>query len=308
MTSLMITAIVFVALFALCFAVGMALRDIQLSVAGGAVPASIRRTVVTVEGAERPSSFFMQVGFGFDRIVLESGTGIRPIAAVLMMMMSGSLTGGVVLIIENDPLPALTASMFGVLLPLVVIAFIRRRHRRRIEEQIPDVIALMARAVHAGETMEQAVALAGTDTSAPLGPEFTMCARQIGLGVSVSRAMESLGERVSVSDICVLSTILAVHRHSGGNLASTLEHLSVVVRDRSNHRRQLRAATSAGRLSAQFIGVTGPLLFVVLYFFKRDHLAPLLELPLGNLLLLGAGVLEIVGLFWLMQMLRGQNQ
>ena len=303
----MISSIVFVALFALILAVGMALKDIQVADANSAAPVNIRRQMTVIDSG-RPSSLVQRVDSGFDRVVLESGTGIRPIAAVLLMLLTATLVGGLVFLVENAPVPGLLAALLGLLLPLFVLAFIRRRRLNLIVEQIPDVLALMSRAVHAGETMEQAVALAGADTPAPLGPEFTMCARQIGLGVSVSKAMESLGRRVAVSDICVLSNILSVHRQTGGNLASTLEHLAGVVRDRASHRRQIRAATAAGRLSAQFIGITGPLLFIVLFFFNRDHLAPLLEMPLGNGLLLAAAALEIVGLLWLMQMLRGQNQ
>lgn len=307
MTSLMITSIVFVALFTLFLAIGMALRDFQVAAAGDSAPVSIRRQV-TVYDSGIPSSLNERFNVGFDRIVLESGTGIRPIAAVLLMLLAATLIGGLVFLVENAPVPGLLAALFGLLIPLVVLAFMRRRRLNQIQEQIPEVLALMSRAVHAGETMEEAVALAGVDTPAPLGPEFTMCARQIGLGVSVSKAMESLGRRVAVSDISVLANILAVHRQTGGNLASTLEHLSGVVRDRASHRRQIRAATAAGRLSAQFIGITGPLLFVVLYFFNRDHLAPLLEMPIGNMLLLAAAILETVGLVWLIQMLHGQNQ
>jgi tight adherence protein B len=303
----MITSIVFVALFALFLAVGMAVKDFQVSAAGDSAPVSIRRQLTPFD-SELPSNFVQRFHSRFDRVVLESGTGISPIATVLLMLLTAALIGGLIFMIENDPVPGLLAALVGLLVPLVILAFMRRRRLNQIAEQLPDVLALMARAVHAGETMEQAVALAGADTPAPLGPEFTMCARQIGLGVSVSRAMESLGKRVAVSDISVLSTILSVHRQTGGNLASTLEHLAGVVRDRASHRRQIRAATSAGRLSAQFIGITGPLLFIILYFFNRDHLAPLLEMPMGNMLLLAAAILETVGLVWLMQMLRGQNQ
>lgn len=306
MTPLIITSIVFVSLFALVLAVGMAVRDMRLAAAFDAAPVSIRRNS-PLGDADAAQSFVQKINSGFDQLILESGTGVGSYAAFFMMLISASLVGGGILLLENEVVPALLGSLLGILIPLVVFSFIRRRRLSQVEEQVPDVLALMARAVHAGETLEQAVALAGEDTPAPLGPELRVCANQISLGVSVSRAMESLGRRVRISDVRVLSTVLAVHRHSGGNLASTLEHLSGVVRDRASHRRQLRAATSAGRLSAQFIGITGPVLFLFLYFFKRDHLAPLLELPLGNALLAAAVLLEIVGLLWLLQMLRGQD-
>jgi tight adherence protein B len=305
-TPLIITSIVFLFLFALVLAVGMAVRDMRLASASDAAPASIRINS-PVSDPDAAQSFLQKVDYRFDQLIQESGTGIGAHATFFMMVISASLVGGGILLLENEVVPALLGSLLGILIPLAVLSFIRRRRLTQVEEQIPEVLALMARAVHAGETLEQAVALAGEDAAAPLGSEFRMCANQISLGVSVSRAMESLGRRVRISDVRVLSTVLAVHQRSGGNLAYTLEHLAGVVRDRASHRRQLRSATSAGRLSAQFIGITGPVLFLFLYFFKRDHLAPLLELPLGNALLVVAVVLEIVGLLWLIHMLRGQN-
>jgi tight adherence protein B len=306
-TILVITSIVFASLLALFVAIGMVIRDMRLATASGAAPVSIRRTS-PVTDSEPAQSFMQKLSVGFDQLIQESGTGMSSYAGLLLMVMSGSLIGGGLFVFENNPVPALLAALVGMLVPLVIIAFVRRRRLTQIEEQIPEALSLMARAVHAGETLEQAVSLAGEDTPEPLGPELRVCANQISLGVSVSRAMESLGRRVRTSDARTLATTLAVHRHSGGNLASTLEHLAGVVRDRSSHRRQLRSATSAGRLSAQFIGAAGPLLFIFLYVFNRAHLTPLLELPLGNVLLLAAAVLEIVGLLWLVQMLRGQNR
>lgn len=307
MTPLIITSIIFVSLLSLVLAVGMAIRDMRLAAVSDAAPVSIRRNPPTA-GSSSAQTFLQKINVGFDQLILEGGTGIGAYAAFLMMVISGFLVGGSVLLLENDVIPALLGCLLGILIPLMIFAFIRRRRLTEVEGQVPEVLALMARAVHAGETMEQAVALAGEDTPAPLGPELRVCANQISLGMSVSRAMESLGRRVRISDVRVLSAVLAVHRHSGGNLASTLEHLSSVVRDRASHRRQIRSATAAGRLSAQFIGITGPVLFLFLYFFKRDHLAPLLDLPLGKALLVAAVVLEIVGLLWLIQMLRRQNQ
>ncbi len=304
MTSLMISTIVFVALLTLFLAIGLALRDMKLAEINAKPGAlSLSRPFTAVDHTA-PSSTIGRINFSFDRFVLESGTGVVPFAAFLLMVLSGLVSGGVILLLGEGVVTALLTAVFGMLFPLVVLSFIRRGRLKQIEEQMPEVLALLSRAVHAGETMEQAVALAGADTPAPMGPELQMCAQQMALGVSVSRSMESLGRRVCVSDVHVLSSVLAVHRHSGGNLASTLGHLSEVVRDRSSHRRQLRAATAAGRLSAQFVGIAGPLLFVTLFFFKREHIAPLLEMPIGNALLLAAAVLELVGLMWLVYMLR----
>jgi Flp pilus assembly protein TadB len=50
--------------------------------------------------------------------------------------------------------------------------------------------------------------------------------------------------------------------------------------------------------------MAGPLLFLFMFAFQREYASKLLTLPLGNLLLGAAVILEIVGIFWLSRLLR----
>jgi len=80
--------------------------------------------------------------------------------------------------------------------------------------------------------------------------------------------------------------------------------MAQVVRDRLNYRRQMRSVTAAGRFSAMIIAMTGPFLFLFMFTFQREYAGKLLTLPLGNLLLGLAVVLEIIGLVWITRLLR----
>jgi tight adherence protein B len=64
--------------------------------------------------------------------------------------------------------------------------------------------------------------------------------------------------------------------------------------------------TAAGRFSAMLIATVGPLLFLYLFTFERDYVGKLLDLPLGNLMLAVAVVLEIVGLIWISRLIRAE--
>ena len=82
-----------------------------------------------------------------------------------------------------------------------------------------------------------------------------------------------------------------------------LERLSIVVRDRLNYRRQLRAVTAAGRMSATLVAAAGPMLFFYLMVFEPEYFGRLTATSMGQMLLATAVVLETVGLIWIWRML-----
>src|SRR4029077_1208925 len=129
--------------------------------------------------------------------------------------------------------------------------YINRRNERfaQIRELLPGSMELMARAVRAGETLDQAVDAAGWGTLEPLGIEWRRAARHLDLGLSVPGAMKSMTKRAPLMEMRILSTALNVQRRTGGNLPTTLERLSHVIRDRLSYQRQFRAATGASRMA-----------------------------------------------------------
>ena len=116
--------------------------------------------------------------------------------------------------------------------------------------------------------------------------------------------MRSLVQRVRLVDVRIFTTTLSVHRQTGGNVAQVLERLATVIRDRLNSRRQLKATTGTGRLSAMLIATIGPLLFVYLMIFHPEYSRVMLETTLGQTMLIAAAALELIGVLWTIRLLR----
>jgi len=302
-----ILAIVFVSLLSVFVAIGLVLRDLTAGDSATGATVNIRRPIRFVVPAASQTRLG-RINQGFDRVILESGTGVAPGQAAALMLIVALVVGCVLMLTSSEMIVVAVGMIGGLLTPLTVFAFRRRKRMREIQEQVPEVLALMSRAVHAGESIEQAVELAGRETDGALGREFKWCSKQLQLGISVSKAMQSLGKRVPVSDVRMLGSVLSLHRSSGGHLASTLDHLAHVSRARNSYRKQMQAATGAGRFSAQLIAAAGPVLFFYFFFFQSDHIAPLLETAVGNLLLVVSLILEVVGVFWVLQMLQNQER
>jgi Flp pilus assembly protein TadB len=77
-----------------------------------------------------------------------------------------------------------------------------------------------------------------------------------------------------------------------------------VVRDRLSYRRQLQAATAAGKASAMLVALIGPAIFLFFFFFRPDYVQTMLESPLGQTALIVAAFMELVGLIWVARLVR----
>lgn len=240
----------------------------------------------------------------FGRLAAGAGRGMTVEIGLLMLLAGGLLFGGTLYLWLDNELAALIGFIVGLLAGLGILMNLRARRERAILHQLPDVMMSLARAVRSGETLDQAFARVGRDGGPPLGPEFARVASQLEFGLSLDAAMRALVRRNPIMEMRLLASTLIVQRKTGGNLTITLERLAHVIRDRISYRRQFRAATAAGRISAIVIALAAPLVFLYFFLFETEYVEPLLFMPLGNILLILAVVLQLLGIFFVYRILR----
>lgn len=307
-----IALLVFAGIAAIIIAAAMVVRDLLVpGGAGGSVslrarPVRIRRTLDVFD--QPPArSLLGKIDQGFDRLVLEATEVLSPISAALLMIAVGLAVGGCVWLAFDLPLAGLAAGMFGMFAPLLALMRIRSQRLQAIRIQLPTVLDMLARAVRAGESVDQAIKLIGEEAGGILGREFEHCSRQLELGRSFGSVMKRLAARIRLVEFRILTSTLIVQRQAGGSLPETLERMAAVIRDRTTAWRQIRAATGAGRASALLIAAVCPLAYLSLLVLQPDHLAVLYTDPLGKSMLVVAVVLELIGMLWVMALLRPEN-
>ncbi len=300
-----VSLIVFFASIAMCVAIWMVCRDLFWGPNGEERlrPRSLRR-VPTVHDEEPARTLTGKLDQGFEHLVFESGVDVSPVTAFLMLVACGLLTGGAMFAYQGSVMFAVMLAAIGMLLPLGVMMILRSRRMREMREGMPYVVDLLSRAVRAGESVDQAIALIGSETKGMIGREFTRCARQLDMGLALSTVMQSLSRRVRLTELRMLASTLMVHRQAGGNLPVALDRMSGVVRDRLNAARQMRATTGAGRSSTLLIAVVSPIAYILCFIYFPDHVRPMLEDPIGRMLLLLAVCMEIVGVVWVLSLLK----
>jgi tight adherence protein B len=211
--------------------------------------------------------------------------------------------GGSLFLWRDDVVAGATGAVFGVMLVGGVLMFFRARRNNAIRDQLPDCMELMARAVRAGESLDQAITLVGNSQLRPVATEFRYCASQMKMGLSLESAIRGMVARVPLIETRILAMTLIVQRRRGGSLPVTLERLARVFRDRLSFYRQFRAATALGRASAALIGLG---LDAFMVFGNSDYAQKLVTTDVGHIMLVIALVLQIVGITWALWLFRSR--
>jgi tight adherence protein B len=204
--------------------------------------------------------------------------------------------GGLV-VFGLSPAPFILAGV-GASLPYLQVK--RRAHQRlaRFEEQLPDAIDLMGRALRAGHPLTAGLRMVAEEAPNPVAGEFRLMAEEQRFGMPFEDTLAGLAERVPLVDVRILITAITIQREVGGNLAEILDNLARIIRQRFTIRRQLRVITAEGRMSMWVlmglpIGVGG-LIFMV----NPEYMMPLFRDPMGRLMIYSALVMQGLGFLW----------
>lgn len=254
--------------------------------------------------AQPASSTLGRINQWFERLENENGTDQPPDAVFLWELMFGLLIGGALYLWQQDMIVAVIGFLLGMTAVTVYFVIQRNRRRRQIQEQLPEVMEILARAVRAGETLDQAIGLVGQTVEQPLRNEFVRCSKHLDMGLSMEAAIRALTRRAPLPETRILAATLMVQRRAGGSLPLTLERLARVVRDRISYQRQFRSATAAGRITMILILLAGPLVLAYMWFWQRQYIEAFLTTPQGHFMMVIAIVLQIIGSLWIYSLLK----
>lgn len=206
-----------------------------------------------------------------NRLILQSGlrVGINKLA---IFVAGGAFIGFFAVWLTRGSLfDAFLYTVIGVIvLPFVVLRFLRGRRQKKFGEQFPDAIDIIVRSLRAGHPIPVAISMVGRELPDPVGSEFGMVADEITYGADIESAMRSLYFRVGQDDLPLFVTAVAIQGSTGGNLSEILENLSGVIRQRFKMRRKIRALAAEGRFSALLLSALPVVMFLILKFVAPD--------------------------------------
>ncbi|HXE81056.1 MAG TPA: type II secretion system F family protein [Vicinamibacterales bacterium] len=247
-----------------------------------------------------------ETAFGSWSEALVAQAGLKIGLSTLLLACLGSAVAGAIgvsALLRLDA-AAIPGAIVGAALPYLLIMRRRSLRMRRFEEQFPEALDLLSRAIRAGHAFTTAVGMVADEAPDPIGPEFRKTFDEQNFGMPLKDALTNLAARVPLMDVHFFVTAVLIQRETGGNLAEILDNLAHVVRERFKILRQVRVYTAHGRLTGYVLLALPAALAVALSFINPSHMDLLLHERLGKMMLVGAIVMQLIGYVWIRKVIK----
>ena len=242
-------------------------------------------------------------GSGLSKLIDQSGVHTTPSAVIVMSLGIGIAASLVASILLRVPFVPIVGFVVGAAAPTCYLMVMRARRIARFEEQFPEALDLLSRALRAGHAFQTAMGMVADDLKEPVGPEFRKTFDQQNYGLPLRDSLFQLADRIPLMDVRFFTTAVLIQRDTGGNLAEILDGLSHVVRERFRIRREIRTKTAHGRFTALVLLALPAGLGVILTIINPDHMGLLFNHRTGHQMIGVAIVMQIVGFLWIRQIL-----
>jgi tight adherence protein B len=213
---------------------------------------------------------------------------------VLICLGSGAALGWVA------RLPAPMYPVCGLLvgsLPFLWAWNKRRVRFKKFAAQLPDCMALIARALRSGHSLTSALNVISEEMPPPISTEFAMAYEEQNLGIPIDKALRSMLRRMPNMDLKFFVTAVAIQKQSGGDLAEILDKISYVIRERFKILGTVAALTAEGRLSGIVLMALPLGLFLCVYALNPEYVMLLFTTEEGRKMVGAAIFLQILGAF-----------
>lgn len=236
-----------------------------------------------------------------------AGLRLGTLDVLMLTGLIGLAAGAVVQLrwrIEN--LTALTIVFFMVVPNLVILIYGNMRVRR-MEEQLADMLDATVGALRAGIGLRQALEVVRGSRRPPIAAVLNAVLSMTDLGLPLAEAFRQTTKHLRSKHFNMLLIALDANAEAGSALSPMLAGMADRIRDSIRMRRRVRALTAESRFS---IVVMFIILYVVGYMiwtFRPDTLLFLFYHPLGYTLLQIAFACQVLGILWMMYLVRSKD-
>jgi tight adherence protein B len=257
-------------------------------------------TAVVQQAVAMTSRFAERAGLlAKTELLLESADVPLRAAELLFYTPAFALLLFLLLAVVAGPLAGLIGAGAVLVAPVAYLNYRVRGRRQRFERQLPDTLTLLASSLRAGFSFMQGLEAVAQEIADPMRKELQRVFTEVRLGRPVEDALGDAADRMESNDLRWTVMAIRIQREVGGNLAVLLDTVSDTMIKRERVRRELRALTAEGRLSAIVLSLVSPILALAIWLIQPSYLQPLLHDFLGIVGLIFAVVMSIVGWFWL---------
>lgn len=197
-------------------------------------------------------------------------------------------------------LPGLVlAGLIFAYLPVAAMTFMAKRRHKKFTSQLPDTLQLLSGSLRAGYSLVQGIDAVSKQCEAPMGSELSRAMSEARLGRPVEEALQEVADRMGSDDFEWAVMAIKIQREVGGNLAELLMTVSETMVARERLRREVRALTAEGRMSAIVLTGLPFAIGLAISVLNPEYMQPLFSNFIGQVALVAAVIMILVG-YWAM--------
>ena len=193
----------------------------------------------------------------------------------------------------------LGAFIFVAVLPVIWLKKQKTKRLDKFEEQLPDALNMMARAMQTGYPFAECMKIVSTEMSEPISQEFGMTFEEINYGRDIEVAFALMIERVPSLSLIAMSTAVMIQRETGGNLSELLLKISAVLSGRFKLQRRIKTLSAEGKMSAWVMILLPFALFAMVNMINPGYFKPVYDSPDRMIYLYVFLGLELIATFWI---------
>ena len=232
-----------------------------------------------------------------ERKIEQSGLPMTVGRLVLSMIFLAIVGFSIAMVVSRVLLLALVTGGLVSMIPWWVVKFAASQRIKKLEEQFPEAIELIARALRSGHAFTTGMGMVAEEMPDPVRSEFKLMHDRQNFGMPLAEAMKGFAERMPILDARFFVTAVLTQRESGGNLSEVLDSLATIIRDRFRLRRQVRALSAHGRITGTVLFCLAPALAGLLMLIAPAHMGLLFTDPIGHRILFIVITLQAVGFY-----------
>ena len=244
----------------------------------------------------RPGSYWQRSALPapFARFAFEADLTDDHLSALVLWLGFGAAISGAVLALVGMA-QSIVMGAAVVAVPLLVARQRAGRRTRRLVAALPDVVDMIGRSLRSGASLTQALREAAADGPSPVGGEPT------------PHALQAWVERIPRPEVRIVAAALALASRNEAGTMRALDGVSHSLRDRAALTAEIRSQSAQAAVSMQAL-VLMPALFLGIDAIGSQRTVRFLtEEPSGQVCLVVAVVLGVVGWLWMAAIIRRRS-
>ena len=216
----------------------------------------------------------------------------------MLMLLAGSIALAIAM--REDRIPGIVAVVIAVLvgsLPYLYIVRRRAKRFRRFEENFPDALDSLARALRAGHPFAAGMDIVAQECEAPVSIELRKAAAEANLGSSWDTALANLSDRIPLLEVNMFAAAVQMQTRTGGKLNEVLAKLAENMREATSLRGEVRALAAHGKMTGAVLTVLPLVIAGMMMIVNPSYLTILVYHPYGKYLISGAIICLVLAHF-----------